>query len=96
MNPYYFIIEAEPQHGNPIGAHVSRAIVHVWLLSTGIEEARAKALSFLAADLWEVLEEKEASVLTAEQIDSLGDDDVLSYQAAKSEGIYATFNYWHK
>ncbi len=96
MNPYYFILEVEPQSGNPLGAHVSRAIVHIWVLSTEIEEARDIALRFLESDRWEVLEEKDAYLSTSEQIDGLGTDEASSYRKALSEGIHAIFNYWHK
>ncbi len=96
MNPYCFIIEVEPQHGNLLGAHVSRAIVHIWAFSTDMTEARNTALRFLKAELWEVLEEKDAFSPTQEKIDGLGDTEASSYRTAESEGIHATFNYWHK
>ena len=51
MNPYCFIIEVEPQPGNLLGAHVSRAISHIWVLSTDIKEARDIAFRFLKSDL---------------------------------------------
>lgn len=96
MNPFCFMIEVEPQSGNPLGAHVSRAITHIWVLSTDIKEARDIALRFLKSDLWEVLEEKGVLLPTQEQIDGLGEAEALSYRTAELEGIHATFNYWHK
>jgi hypothetical protein len=96
MNPYYFIIEAEPQSGNPLGAHVSRAVIHLWILSTGIDTARTKGLDYLTTNLWEILEEKEASSPSQEEIDNLTPDKASSYGIAQSEGLSATFNYWHK
>jgi len=59
MNPHCFMIEVEPQPGNLLGAHVSKAISHIWLLSTDIKEARDIVFGFLKSDLWEVKEEKE-------------------------------------
>ncbi len=96
MNPYCFIIEVEPQHGNLLGAHVSRAITHIWVFSTDTKEARDTALRFLKSELWEVLEEKDAFSPTQEKIDGLGEAEASSYATAESEGIHATFNYWHK
>ncbi len=55
-----------------------------------------KALRFLKSDRWEVKEEKEAFLPTPEQIDGLSAAEALSYRTAESEGIHATFNYWHK
>ncbi|WP_136808201.1 hypothetical protein [Desulfosediminicola flagellatus] len=96
MNTYYFILEVKPQLENPLGAHVPRAIVHIWLLSTDIEEARVIALRFLTSDGWEVIEEKDAYLLTPEKINGLGEEDSSCYHTAQSEGIHAKFNYWHK
>ena len=96
MNPYCFIIEVEPQHGNLLGAHVSKAIVHIWVFSTDIKEARETALRFLKSDRWEVTEEKDAYLLTPERIDGLGTEELSNYQAAQSEGIHAKFYYWHR
>ena len=96
MNPYCFIIEVEPQPGNPLGAHVSRAISHIWVLSSDIKEAREIAFRFLKSDLWEAKEEKDAFSPTQEVIDGLGEAESSSYHTAESEGIHATFNYWHK
>ena len=96
MNPYCLIFEVEPQPGNLQGAHVSRAIVHIWVFSTDIKEARDVALRFLKSDRWEVKEEKQAFLATTEQIDGLGAAEASSYHTAESEGIHATFHYWHK
>ena len=96
MNSYCFIIEVEPQPGNLLGAHVSRAVSHIWVLSSDIKKARDIAFRFLKSDLWEVLEEKDAFSPNQEQIDGLGVEDALSYRTAESKGIHATFNYWHK
>lgn len=96
MNPYYFMFEVEPQFGNLLGAHVSRAITHIWVLSSDIKAAKETALGFLKSELWEVLEEKEAYLATQEHIDGLGEAEASSYRTAESEGIHATFNYWHR
>ncbi len=96
MNPYCFIFEVEPQFGNPIGAHVSRAITHIWVLSDDIKDARDVALRFLKSDRWDVKQEKEAFLPTSEQIDGLSAAEASSYRTAASDGIHATFNYWHK
>ena len=96
MNSYYFILEVEPQFENPMIAHVSRAVVHLWVLSTDINEARDIALRFLKSDRWDVTEEKDAYLPTPEQIDGLGAEDSSKYQVAQSAGIHATFYYWHR
>ena len=96
MNPYYFMFEVEPQSGNPEGAHVSRAIVHVWVFSIDIKEAREVVLRFFESDLWEVKEEKQALLFTPEQVDGLSAADAANYRTAEAEGIHTTFNYWHK
>ena len=96
MNTYYFIFEAEPKSENPLIAHVSRAVVHLWVLAADIDEARAHALRFLQADHWEVTAEKDAYLPTPAQIDGLGPEELSNYQAAQSEGIHATFYYWHR
>jgi hypothetical protein len=43
-----------------------------------------------------VKEEKDAFSPTQEQVDGLGEAEASSYHTAESEGIHATFNYWHK
>ena len=96
MNSYHFIFEVEPQLENPLIAHVSRAAVHIWVLSTDIQEARDTAIRFLSSDRWEVTEEKDAYLATQEQVDGLGVEESSSYQTAQSEGIHATFYYWHR
>ena len=65
-------------------------------MSTDIKEARDIAFRFLKSDRWEVKEEKEAFLSTPEQIDRLDAAEASSYRTAESEGIHATFNYWHK
>lgn len=90
------MFEVEPQPGNLQGAHVSRAIVHVWVFAADMQEARDAALRFFESDSWDVKEEKQALLLTPEQIDALSAADAASYHTAKAEGMHATFNYWHK
>ncbi|WP_028580495.1 hypothetical protein [Desulfogranum japonicum] len=96
MNSYHFTLEVEPQRENPLIAHVSRAVVHIWVLSTDIDEARDRALRFLQTEQWEVIEEKDAYLATAEQIDALQAEELSNYQAAQAEGIHAAFYYWHR
>lgn len=96
MNTYYFIFEVEPQLENPKIAHVSRAVVHMWLLANELTEARDSALRFLKSDSWEVTEEKDGSLITSEQVEGLGAEELSNYQAAQSDGIHAKFYYWHR
>ena len=96
MNPYFFLFEVEPQPGNPVGGHASRAIVHIWVLSKDIEEARQTVLRFFKTELWDVKEEKQAFLPTPEQVAELDAEAASSYGRAQSEGIHATFNYWHR
>ena len=96
MNTYYFILEVEPHLENPLIAHVSRAVAHIWVLSTDIEKARDIALGFLTSERWDVTAEKNAYLPTPEQIDELGVEELSNYQTAQSEGIHATFSYWHR
>lgn len=96
MNTFYFIIEVEPQVENPLIAHVSRAVVHLWVTATEIEEARDIALRFLESDQWKVTGEKEAYLPSPEQIERLEPEKRSNYQAAQSEGIHASFFYWHR
>ena len=96
MNSYYFNLEVEPQLENPVIAHVSRAVAHIWVLSTDIDEARDIALRFLKSERWEVTEEKDAYLLTPERIEGLETEELSNYQAAQSEGIHAKFYYWHR
>lgn len=96
MHSYYFIFEVEPQPENPVIAHVSRAVVHMWVLSAGIDEARDIALGFLKSDSWEITEEKDGYLPTPEQIEGLEAEELSNYQKAQSEGINAMFYYWHR
>lgn len=96
MNSYFFILEVEPQLENPLIAHVSRAVVHMWVLSTELNEARDIALRFLKSNSWEVTEEKDGYLSTPEEIEGLGPEDLSNYQTAQSEGIHAMFYYWHR
>ncbi|MFT5701886.1 MAG: hypothetical protein ACI8ZB_004788 [Desulforhopalus sp.] len=96
MNSYYFILEVDPQLENPVIAHVSRAVAHIWVLATDIDEARDTALRFLKSERWEVTEEKDAYLLTQELIDGLGTEELANYQEAQLEGIKAKFYYWHR
>ncbi len=96
MDTYYFIFEAEPKIENPLIAHVSRAVVHLWVCSTDIDEARTHALRYFQSEGWEVAAEKDAYLLTPKQIDALGPEELSNYQAVQSEGIHATFYYWHR
>ena len=96
MNSYYFILEVEPQPENPLIAHVSRAVVHMWVLSNELNEARDIALRFLKSDSWEVKEEKDGYLPTPEQIEGLRAEELSNYQTAQSEGIHAMFYYWHR
>lgn len=96
MNSYHFIFEVEPQLENPVIAHVSRAAVHLWVLSTDIDAARDIAIRFLTSDRWEVIKENDAYLATQEQIDGLGAEESSNYQTAQAEGIHAKFYYWHR
>lgn len=96
MDSYYFIFEVEPQHENPMIAHVSRAVVHMWVLSTELNEARDIALRFLKSASWEITEEKDGYLPTPKQIEGLGSEELSNYQAAQLKGIHAMFYYWHR
>lgn len=96
MDSFYFIFEVEPQTDNPLIAHVSRAVSHIWVTSADIDEARDTAHRFLKAERWELQEEKDAYLITPEKIEEMGDDELSNYKAAQSEGIHAKFYYWHR
>ena len=96
MDTYFFLFEVEPQFGNMVGGHASRAVVHFWLVSKDIEEARDTALRYFETNLWEVKEEKQAFLPTAEQIDELDAEAASSYGRAQTEGMHPTFNYWRR
>ena len=96
MESYYFIFEVEPQRENPVIAHVSRAVAHIWVVSADIDEARNRALEFLNAERWESPVEKDGYLLTPERIEGLGGEELSAYQAAQSGGIQAKFYYWHR
>ena len=87
MDSFYFIFEVEPQTDNPLIAHVSRAVSHIWMLSADIDEARDIAHRILKAERWELKEEKDAQLITPE---------MSNYNSAKLEGIKAKFYYWHR
>ncbi len=96
MNSYYFVIEVEAQAENPLIAHVSRAVVHMWVLSNELNEARDTAFRFLKSNSWDTIEEKDGYLATPEQIEELGTVELSNYQVAQSEGIHAMFYYWHR
>ena len=96
MHLFYFVFEIEPQVENPLIAHVSRAVVHIWVVSDEIHEARKRSQHYLQSERWEVIEEKKAYLPTAEHISELSAEDSTNYQAAQAEGIHATFYYWHR
>jgi hypothetical protein len=88
--------EVEPHRENPVIAHVSRAVAHLWLVSEGIDEARNSVLEFLNSERWESPVEKDGYLLTPERIDGLGVEELADYQTAQSKGIQAKFYYWHR
>lgn len=96
MNSYYFIFEVDPMTTNPVIAHVSRAVSHIWLLAVDIDAARDIAHRYLKAERWELNEEKEAYLITPEQIDGMGDEALSNYKTALLDGIKAKFYYWHR
>jgi len=96
MNVFYCIFEAEPEVENPLIAHVSRAVVHLWVRANEIDAARDSARQFLKSDRWLLTEEKEAYLPTPEQIEGLDAEQSANYQTAQSEGIHAKFYYWHR
>ncbi len=96
MNSYYLIFEVDPQVDNPMIAHVSRAVAHIWVMAADIGAAREIAHCFLKDERWELSEEKEAYLITPEKIDGMGDEDLSSYQTAQQEGIKTKFYYWHR
>ncbi|MBM9511690.1 hypothetical protein [Desulfogranum marinum] len=68
----------------------------MWVFATDIQGARDTALRFFESDSWDVKEEKQALLLTPEQIDALSAADAEIYRTAEAEGMHVTFNYWHK
>ncbi|BHH82172.1 hypothetical protein [Desulforhopalus sp. 52FAK] len=96
MNSFYFIYEVEPKTENPVIAHVSRAVSHIWVIATDISAARDAAHRLLETGHWELSEEKEAHLITPEKIDEMGDEELSNYQTAQREGIKAKFYYWHR
>lgn len=96
MNAYFFIFEVEPQTENPLIAHVSRAAVHMWVMSTGLNEARDSALGFLQSEGWELTGEKEGYLATPEQVAGLEGEALSNYETAQSEGTHAKYYYWHR
>jgi len=96
VNSYYFIFEVEPKTENPVIAHVSRAVCHIWVMAADIDIARESAHRLIETELWELDQEKEATLLIPEKIDGMGADELSNYQTAQSEGIKAKFYYWHR
>lgn len=96
MNPYYFVIEAEPQRENPVIAHASRAVAHIWIMAADLDEARTGAQKYLETERWDILEEKDGVLLTEDKIDAMEEEELSNYQTARSEGIHSKFYYWHR
>ena len=96
MNPYRFTFEVEPQADNPLIAHASRAVVHLWVVAADMHEAKNTAFDFLQAERWQVTEEKNAYLATPEQIEALGAEESSNYKSALLEGMHSTFYYWHR
>lgn len=96
MDAYYFIFEVEPQPENQMIAHVSRAVVHVWVLSTQLSAAREIALEALQSESWKVTGEKEGYLPAPEQIEGLEAEELSNYQTAQTKGIHTMFYYWHR
>ncbi len=96
MDTYYLLFEVAPQADNPITAHASRAVVHLWLVAADLEAAKKSAADFLLAERGNCLEEKKAELLTADQIEGLSAEERTCYEAAQTEGPQAKFYYWHR
>lgn len=96
MKPYYFIIEAEPQRENPVIAHASRAVAHIWIMAADMNEARTSAQRYLETERWDILEEKDGVLITQEKMDAMGEEELSNCQTAQSEGIHSKFYYWHR
>lgn len=96
MNPYYFVIEVEPQRENPVIAHASRAVAHIWIMADDMDKARKGAKQYLETERWDILKEKDGVILTEEKIDAMGEEELSNYQAALSEGFHSKFYYWHR
>lgn len=96
MDSFYFILEVEPLTDNPLIAHVSRAVSHIWVLSANIDEAREITHSFLKEERWELQEEKEAYLITPEKVEGMGEEELSNYNTAQLDGINSKFYYWHR
>lgn len=96
MNTYYFIFEVVPQLENPVIAHVSRAVVHFWVLAEELNGAREQALAHLESERWNIDEEKDGHLLTPEHLENLQGEELANCQAAQRDGLKAKFYYWHR
>lgn len=89
--PFFFVINAEPTAAAAKTNDIKSAMVHIWVMASSQEEAKARALSYLMDYAWIVKEVEFESEITAEQLAHLDIDEKNNYLQAARTGLSADF-----
>lgn len=91
MKPFMFAIKATPKPENEQCADIAGANVHIWVMADYLEEARERALAYIATYLWDVQTIEHELEIQPEQIAGLHVNESLLFQKAVQHGIGADF-----
>ncbi len=91
MRPFFFVIRAEPTEAAVSAQDIAGAIVHIWVMDSSLEQAEARARSYILDYAWIALKTDYAFEINDKQIASLGAEERTLYQKALRHGIAADF-----
>ena len=91
LNPYMFVINVIPTMENEFYKDVAGAKVHIWVISSDIETAKLRAISYNEKFLWKIINFEYEFEIREEQIPKLHEDELRLYQSALRHGIAADY-----
>lgn len=94
MNPFYFVINAEPSTSSPHAQTVAGTFVHIWVLADSIETAQALAMAHIMDQGWIGQDIGFLSGCTPELLADLNAAESAAYRKALQQGIAAYFVAW--
>ena len=94
MMPFFFVVKIIPTAGTPRAGDISGAYAHVWVIAKSLEEAEAKARSYLMDYAWVVEAIESALRITEDIISRLGEEERALFAKAQHLGIAADILAW--
>ena len=93
MKIYYLLLEGRPSINNEEREGVAGAYINCWIKAKDDTDAKDKALEYVTAEGWEIMNIEEICIVKRERYVDMP-DSLECYKRAINCGIGAIFNTW--